>query len=90
MQEQDTPVKDAFEKGKAWYKSKTIIGLIVVAISTALGVFYPETDVKGAIDELMDADDIVGNVDSLWVLAGQAYGLILALYGRVKAKLAIK
>jgi len=86
----DTPVGDLYEKGKAWYRSKTIIGIIIAAVSTLIQAFQPEIDLQGAVDEVLNADEVVEAADNLWTSLGQGFGLILAFWGRIKAKFVIK
>ena len=59
-------------------KLKTIIGIIIAAVSTLVQAFYPETDISGAVGEILTADDVVEGVDSLWTRGGQVFGLLLA------------
>lgn len=86
----DTPLGDVFSKFKSWYQSKTIIGIIIVAVSTLVQAFYPETDIAGTVGEVMNGDEVVTGVDSVWIGITQTFGLVLALYGRVKAQFGIK
>ncbi len=86
----NTPVSDGFQTAKAWYQSKTIIGIIIAAISTLVKAFMPETDVQGAVDEILSADPTAASIDQIIASAVQAFGLLMALYGRVKARLGIK
>jgi hypothetical protein len=84
------PIGDLFTKFKEWYKSKTIIGIIIAGVSTLVQVFFPDTDIQGVVGEILTSDGIVDGVDSLWTSGGQVLGLVLALYGRLVAKLGIK
>lgn len=75
-----------FEKFKKWYESKTIIGIIIAAISTIVGAFYPQVDIQGATNEVLNADNLVQGLDGILASVGQAVGLAIALWGRIKAK----
>jgi len=77
---------------KAWYKSKTIIGL---AISSISGVVFALTsgkvDVQGAVDTAMTgADELANSADN--IVAGVMFfvGQAIAVYGRLKAKVGLK
>lgn len=85
------PVKDIVEKGKAWYKSKAIIGGIVAIIPTLLKMINPEwgeVDVEGVVDSGFEtATAIAENADALWVTIMERGGALLALIGlRLKKK----
>ena len=87
----ETPVSDWVANAKNWYESKTIIGIIIAAVSTLVGAFFPEVDIQGAANEVIDSStEIAAGVDSLWVGIGQVVGLALAAWGRFKAKVGIK
>ena len=86
-------VEEGFNKAKAWWKSKTIIGVIITALSYLIQVVFPEVqvDLQGATDEIANSGgEIAQGVDTLWTQMGMVFGSILALYGRVKAKAGIK
>jgi hypothetical protein len=82
-------VLNGFENFKKWYESKTIIGIIIAAVSTLVAAFYPQVDIQSAVSEVLNADGIVQGIDGLWTSIGQIVGLALALWGRVKAKTGI-
>ena len=83
-------VLNGFEDFKEWYKSKTIIGIIIAAVSSVIAAFYPNIDVQGSVNEVLNADTIVQGLDGIWATVGQVVGLALALWGRIKAKVGIK
>lgn len=85
-----TPVQDAFEKGKAWYQSKTIIGILIAAVSTVVKAFLPDVDIQGATDEVLNADQVAMSADQVVASVVQLIGFVTALYGRIVAKLGIK
>lgn len=85
-----TPVSDGFNKAKAWWKSRTIFGILLVAVSTIVKTFLPETDIAGGVEEVLNADEVASGFDQVWATAGQALGLVVALWGRFKAKVGIK
>lgn len=61
---------------KKWYQSKTIWGVVIAAAGTIIGYPVTETDIQ---DVLTAAGKVA-----------EAFGLILALYGRIKAEDVIK
>lgn len=84
-------VTEKVEQFKAWYKSKTIIGL---AISSVSGIVFAMTsgkvDVQGAVDTAMGgADDLASGADN--IIAGVMFfvGQAIAVYGRFKAKVGL-
>lgn len=86
-----TPIQDNWNKAKAWYKSKTIIGILIAAIGAALNFFFPEVDLTGAVDTVIESgDELAQGIDSIYAQVLQVFGLILALWGRIKAKVPIK
>jgi hypothetical protein len=85
-------VAEKVQEFKAWYKSKTIIGL---AISSISGVVFALTsgkvDVQGAVDTAMTgSDELANSADNL--IAGVMFfiGQAVAIYGRLKAKVGLK
>lgn len=77
---------------KAWYKSKTIIGLVISSIS---GVVYALTDgsvdVAGTVDSAMaGADELATGVDNVIASVMFFVGQAVAVYGRLKAKVGLK
>jgi len=77
---------------KAWYTSKTIIGLIISSVS---GVVYALTDgnvdISGATNEVLDgAETIAVEADKLWAGVLFFVGQALAVWGRLKAKVGLK
>ena len=82
-------ILDKYQEAKAWYKSKTIIGVIIAALGAVITAFFPEwginltekvAAVEGELDAIAQSADVTfGNILSLW-------GLLQAAYGRVVAK----
>lgn len=85
-------VTEKFQEAKAWYNSKTIIGLIVSSISgVVLALTEGSVDIAGAIGALFDGgEEVSASVDSLIASATFAFGQVLAVYGRLKAKVGLK
>ena len=84
-------IKNSVDQAKAWYKSKTIIGVLITAIATIVKLFLPDVDLEGAVDEVLNnSDDLVGSADQIYATVVQFIGLAVALWGRIKAKLGIK
>ena len=85
-------VSDKVAEFKAWYKSKTIIGLIISSIS---GVVYALTDgnvdVAGTVDGAMTgADELATGADNIIASVMFFVGQAVAVYGRLKAKVGLK
>ena len=84
--------KEKVEQFKAWYTSKTIIGL---AISSVSGIVYAMTkgtvDVSGAVDTAMTgADELANSADNTIASVMFFIGQAIAIYGRLKAKVGLK
>ena len=86
-------VKDVVQKAKAWWQSKTIIGTVLMILPTIIRLIFPESevDVQGAIDEAWSiADNVAEFADSAWSSILEIVGFVVAVYGRIKAKVGIK
>lgn len=84
-------VQEKFSEFKSWYQSKTIIGLVISSIS---GVVFALTngsvDVAGAVSETMTgAEEVAASADSVITSVMFIVGQLVALYGRVTAKVGI-
>lgn len=83
--------QEKFAEAKAWYKSKTIIGLAISSISAIIfSMTAGKVDVQGAVNEVVNSDDIATSVDSIIAGVTFAIGQVIALYGRVTAKVGLK
>lgn len=90
MMAKKTEVQDKVNEWKAWYQSKTIIGVIIAALGVVLKIFWPDVDLDGAVGEVMDSsDEIATAADDIWFNLTTGFGLILAFWGRLKAKMPI-
>lgn len=67
-------------KEKAWYKSKTLIGVIIIAITVVLRRF--------AGVELGQSEQ--AELGAILIGLGEVFGVALAWWGRVSAKQSIK
>ena len=77
---------------KAWWKSKTIIGTILMVIPMLIKIIAPEAeiDVAGTVDTAWEgAEGLAAYADSMWAQIQEALGFILAIYGRLKASTGI-
>ena len=84
-------VQDNFEKAKAWYQSKTIIGLIISSIGgVVFALTSGQVDIQGATNEVLNANDAVVSLDQVWSAVLFAVGQLVALWGRITAKTNIK
>jgi|GEM_PF-2573035 len=93
MNKQRGPVTDTITKAKAWWKSKTIIGTIIALIPMLVKLVNPEltVDIDGALEAGWEGVDLLANAaDELWVKITHLFGAVLAIYGRIKAKVGIK
>ena len=78
---------------KAWWQSKTIIGTLLMVIPIILKMVLPESeiDLSGAVDEAWaGAEELAAYADSFWAQLQAAFGAVLAIYGRIKAKVGIR
>lgn len=84
-------VTEKFNEFKAWYKSKTIIGLIISSISgVVLALTEGTVDIAGAVAAIFDGgEEVAASADSIWASLTFAFGQVLALYGRVTASVGI-
>ena len=85
-------VQNKFNEFKSWYKSKTIIGLVISSIS---GVVFAlsdgSVDIAGATNEaLSGGQEVAESADK--VISGVIFfvGQAIALWGRLKAKVGLK
>lgn len=94
-----TPASDAVNQAKSWFKSKTYWGIIIMVLSFVAKNFIPEVDVEGILAEVdtssaelaTQADAIYAQVRyGLWTDITEAFGALLAAWGRIKAKASIK
>ena len=84
-----TPVSDVFNKGKAWYQSKTIIGVIISAIGALINAFKPEWGFnlgETVTDGIDTADSVAQAADVGYGVIMEIVGLATAFYGRIVAK----
>ena len=84
--------QEKFQQFKSWYQSKTIIGLVISSIS---GVVFALTqgkiDVQGASTEILaGAEEIAVSADQIIASVTFFIGQVIALWGRLTAKLGIK
>jgi hypothetical protein len=84
-------VQEKFTEAKAWYKSKTIIGLAVSSISAIVFTLTAgKVDVQGAVNEVMNADPVVDSAEQIISAVTFFIGQVVALWGRVSAKAGLK
>ncbi len=85
-------LQEKLEKAKAWYKSKTIIGVIIGFVPTFIKlVFDVEVDVNAGVENVWEmADTLVSFADGLYGKVMTTVGSILAIYGRLVASVKIK
>lgn len=84
-------VQDKFNEFKSWYQSKTIIGLIISSIS---GVVFALTkgsvDIQGVSTEILaGAEELSQSADNTIAAVTFFVGQVIALWGRLTAKLGI-
>lgn len=82
-------LQDGVANAKAWYQSKTIIGILVAFIPTILRAINPELvlDLDGIANDGFEAAELVAQTgDQLWVTIAEVLGTLLAIWGRIKAK----
>ena len=84
-------VEQKFSEVKSWYKSKTIIGLVISSISAIVfSMTGGNIDIQGITNEILNADSVVESADG--VVSGVMFfvGQIVALWGRITAKSGLK
>lgn len=86
-------IEDKVESAKKWWQSKTIIGTLIAIIPTIVRMIKPEfaLDLDGIVNEAWTGVDVIASTaDQMWAIALQAFGALLAIYGRIVAKVKIK
>jgi len=86
-------ITDKVEGAKSWWKSKTIIGTLLMFLPALIKMIWPhsQVDVQGAVDEVWSgATELANYGDSIWAGVTSIIGAALAIYGRIKAKVGIK
>jgi len=86
-------ISEKVGQAKSWWKSKTIIGTILMIIPMFLTIVAPESniDVSGAIDTAWEgAEGLATYADTIWAKMQTVVGFVLAIYGRIKADVGIK
>ncbi len=79
-------------QAKAWFRSKTIIGVIIAFIPTVIKFIKPEwtIDLEGGVEEVFNgAEQLALAADQIWVQVMEVVGSALAIWGRLKAKVGI-
>ena len=82
---------------KKWYQSKTIGGILIALVGTALlalgvdpGVTLPvNPDVVQVQDYVTQVQNAHGNISTILGIALSAFGTVLGIIGRIKAETAI-
>ena len=85
-------LKGKIDGAKSWYQSKTIIGVVLAFIPTIVQLINPEwtLDVSGVVEEGFTGAELVAETaDQIWVTATEVFGTLLAIWGRLKAKVQI-
>lgn len=89
----DSPATDVFSGWKAWYKSKTIWGILIATVATLVKVLFPAYtgDIQEGTDVILEeGTTLAQGVDAVYVSVVQLIGLAVAAWGRFKASVAIK
>ena len=84
---------DKVQSAKAWYQSKTIIGVITAFIPTILKLINPELvlDIDGVVAEGFTGAEVIAQTgDQLWATLTTVGGTLLAIWGRMKANVKLK
>ena len=82
-------LQDGVASAKAWWQSKTIIGILIAFIPTIVKAINPELtlDLGGIAEEGFGAAEQIAEAgDQLWVTLTTLFGSLLAVWGRIKAK----
>ena len=86
-------ISDKVTDAKSWFKSKAIIGTIIMILPTIIKMIKPEltVDLDAAVEHGFTlAEAIAANLDSTWVTVLEVGGLILTSLGIRGAKKPIK
>ena len=86
-------LQDGVANAKAWYQSKTIFGVVFAFIPTILRFINPELvlDLDGVVADGFEAAETVAVAgDHVWATAMEVVGALIAIWGRVKAKVKLK
>ena len=86
-------LQDGVSKAKSWYQSKTIIGVVLTFIPTIVKFISPESvlDIEGVINEGFQGAELIAQTgDQIWASALEVFGVLLAIWGRIKAKVVIR
>lgn len=86
-------ISEKVEEAKSWYQSKTIIGVILAFIPTIVRLIKPEAsiDLEGVIEEGFNGAEIIAQTaDGIIATALEVFGSVLAIWGRIKAKVSLK
>lgn len=86
-------IQDKVGQAKAWYTSKTIIGVVISFIPTIIKFIKPElvVDVEALVTDGFEGAELVAqNADAIWAQLVTLFGALLAIYGRIKASIGIK
>jgi hypothetical protein len=81
MLEPNAPEK-AFEKAKAWWESKTIWGIIIAVVPVIASMFG--YDLQSLVVD--NVNDTVQTGNSIWNEVITVVGVVVAWWGRVKAR----
>ena len=82
-------LNDKVQGAKAWYQSKTIIGVILAFIPTITRLINPEwvLDVEGIVEAGFEGAELIAQTaDQTWATVLEIGGSLLAIWGRIKAK----
>jgi len=87
----DGIVSEKFNEAKSWYKSKTVIGLVISSVSAIVFAMTDgKIDIQGATNEILNADGVVESADSVVSAVMFFVGQAVALWGRITAKTGLK
>jgi hypothetical protein len=88
----ENQVQEKFNEFKQWYQSKTIIGLVISSISgVVFALTQGQVDVQGATTELIaGAEEVAVGADQVISSVTFVIGQVIALWGRLTAKVGIK
>lgn len=83
-------IQDYVNQAKSWLKSRTVWGIIVMVVNFILIQAGEETgtDINDIVDTAFEGGSMLAKyADSGWSIGVEAFGAILAFWGRLKAKL---
>lgn len=88
-----TNLSSKVAEAKSWWRSKSIIGTILMILPTIIRMIKPEwtLDLEAGTEAVFSqAGEIANQIDSIWVTLSQTIGVLLTAVGLRTAKQPLK